>query len=460
VSETSRAGAIAPARRLARPQGSSRATAAFLVLLAAGTAHANPMDMFGFGARAPAMGGAATAAVDGAGATYYNPGALAAGDEIRIDLGYQAALPKLSINGGDQGVDSSRGLTAGLLVPGDLGPLHLAFGLAVHLPDEHVLRTRTMPSGRPRWVYYDNRPQRFYLAACIGLQILPNLWIGGGLTEMSRTKGTIDLNGRVGFPSSEDSTLDLSIDVSLAAERYVAAGILWRPLPWLDVGAAYRGGFVLAIDQGFAIHGNLGPANMPVVRDAFLSLQSLSLDLFQPEQVAVGMAARLTPRLLVSADAQYQRWSTFENPASVIEIQYDFRDFNNQVKIPGPVPLEPAYFHDTIGLRGGVEITAASDHGTTWLVRAGYAFDPSPAPEQRGETNFVDNDKHTLSLGLGLTLPGLGAIVPRPLDIDLYFAGTLLPERVHRKLSLIDPVGDYESQGYVLSGGVATRWRF
>jgi hypothetical protein len=434
-------------------------TWALLVLLA-GTARANPIDMFGFGARAPAMAGAATAAVDGASATYYNPGALAAGDVIRIDLGYQAAFPKLSINGGDQDVDSSRGLVAGLTVPGDIGPFHLAFGLAVHLPDERILRTRTMPSARTRWVYYDNRPQRFYLAGCLGLQLLPNLWIGGGFTEMSRTKGSIDLNGRIGFPSSEDSTLDLSIDVSLAAERYATAGVLWQATPWLDVGVTYRGGFVLALDQAFAIHGNLGPANMPVVRDAFLSLESLSLDLFQPEEVVVGLAARLTPRVLVSADLQYQRWSVFENPASQIEIQYDFREFNDQVKIPAPLPLEPAYFHDIVSPRLGVEVIAAAAKSATWLVRAGYAYEPSPAPEQRGETNLVDNDKHTLSLGLGLTLPRLGAIVPRPLDIDLYFAGTLLPEREHRKLSLIDPIGDYESKGYVLSGGVATRWRF
>src|SRR5262249_45399908 len=180
------------------------------------------------------------------------------------------------------------------------------------------------------------------------------------------------------------------------------------------------------------------------------------LDLFQPLQVAAGFAARLTPSLLVTADLTYQRWSAFANPASKIDLQYDFKNFNNLVNIPPQLPLEPVYFHDTFVPRVGVEWSPRR----SLFLRAGYAFESSPAPEQRGETNLVDNDKHTFSAGVGFRVPGLGAVVPRPFDIDLYFAGTVLPERLHRKLSAVDPVGDYESQGSVLSGGIATRWRF
>ena len=86
--------------------------------LAPAAAGANPVDLFGFGARAPAMGGAQTAATDDGGANYYNPAALARPEEIRIDLGYQLAQPWLSINGGGQDVDQSRGLVAALSAPG------------------------------------------------------------------------------------------------------------------------------------------------------------------------------------------------------------------------------------------------------------------------------------------------------------------------------------------------------
>jgi long-chain fatty acid transport protein len=122
--------------------------------------------------------------------------------------------------------------------------------------------------------------------------------------------------------------------------------------------------------------------------------------------------------------------------------------------------LENVYFHDTFSTRIGFEWLAAERRHTTWRLRGGYAYEPSPAPEQRGETNFVDNDKHTFSAGLGVQVRDVSKILLRPFDLDFYFAATWLPEREHSKLSPVDPVGDYVSRGYVLAGGMATKWRF
>ncbi len=428
-------------------------------LVVASSTHANPVDAFGYGARAPAMGGAGTAAAREGASNYYNPAALAVSEDIRVDLGYQLALPSLSMNGADQGVDASRGLTAAVAVPGHIGGLHVAFGVAALLPDERLVRTRTMPSGKPRWMYYDNRPQRFFLSSNVSFRI-GKLHFGGGVSYMSRTEGVLDLDGRVGFPIAEDSSLTLDIDVKLKAVRYPQLGVLWQASPWLDLGVTYRGGFVLQIDQRFSITGDLGAEMTPLVTDAFFQLNALALDLFQPEQVAAGFQARIFPGVTVAGDLTYQRWSAFENPAAHIRIAHDLKEFDSLVKIPAALPLEKAYFHDTFVPRVGVEIEATRGRKLAWLVRAGYSYEPSPAPEQRGETNLVDNDKHTLSAGVGLEVAGLGEIVPRPFDIDLFVAGTLLPERGHRKLSPVDSVGDYAARGAVLAAGLATRWRF
>jgi len=222
-----------------------------LSLLAAPAA-ANPVDAFGFGARGPAMGGAQTAATNDGGANYYNPAALALGDEIRIDLGYQLAQPFLRIGGGDQGVDGSHGLAMSLIAPGDLGPVHLAVGLALFLPDERITRTRTLPSVRPRWALYDNRPQRLFLGSHLALRIGKDLYIGGGVAFMSRTAGKVSLEGRIGFPDAEDSNLTLDIDVALKTIRYPQAGILWRARPWLLLGLAFRGGSSSSSTRDFA----------------------------------------------------------------------------------------------------------------------------------------------------------------------------------------------------------------
>jgi len=197
-----------------------------------------------------------------------------------------------------------------------------------------------------------------------------------------------------------------------------------------------------------------------VVKDGFFDLHSIAFDLFQPQQWAVGFALQITPTLLLAGDITYQRWSSYDNPAARITIDYDLGQFNDFVRItPGP-PLERAYFHDIFVPRIGMEWLAARGAHTAWRVRAGYAFEPSPAPEQRGELNAVDNDKHTVSAGLGVSLSDLTTVLAHPFDVDIYLAGTFLPERTHRKLSLTDPVGDYRSRGVVFQAGVGTRWRF
>jgi hypothetical protein len=424
-------------------------------------AHANPVDAFGFGGRAPAMGGAQTAATIDGGANYYNPAALARGEAIRVDLGYQLAQPYLTLNGGDQGVDTSRGLYAALSAPGRIFGLKVAIGAGIFLPDERITRTRTLPAQRPRWSLYDNRPQRIFLGSNLAVQLGDDLWLGGGIAYMSRTRGTLDLEGRIGFPDSEDSQLDLAIDVDLITVRYPQGGVLWRAQPWLLVGLSFRGGFVLELNQKFSIRGDVGPeGGNPVVDNGYFALHSVAMDLFQPEQWSVGFSAQLTRRLLVAGDVTWQRWSAFENPAASIAIDYDLKDFNDLVVIPDAPPLPDAFFHDTIVPRVGVEWVAAETRHSVWHVRAGYAFEPSPAPAQIVETNFVDNDKHTLSMGLGATIFDVSKILERPFAFDLYVAATFLPDRSHHKLSPVDPIGDYVSSGFVFQTGFGTRWSF
>ena len=428
---------------------------AALAALAAPAA-ANPADVFGFGARGQAMGGAQVAAVDDTSAAYYNPARLAATPDIRIDLGYQLAVPHLTVDGHDTAVDASRGLAVGLAVPGRLLGARLAIGAGLFLPDQHITRTRTLASAAPRFQLYDNRPQRLFLSANLAARLPHGVYVGAGIAYMSSTQGTVALVGTVGFPDPEVSQLDMAIDVDLKTIRYPQAGVAWDVSPWLTVGASYRGGFHLQIDQTFDIRGDVGtPGFTPVITDGSLHLRSQAQDLFQPAQVTAGAVARLTPRWTVAFDLAWHRWCTFENPAAHIDLGLDLKQFQDLVDIPPQEPLPLPHFHDIAIPRLGVEHTRGH---TTW--RAGYAYEPSPAPPQRGATNFIDNDKHTLSVGAGLERAGLGAIIPKPVSLDLALAFTWLPERAHTKLVVADPVGDYRSAGVVVAGSVTTRWRF
>ncbi len=86
-------------------------------------------------------------------------------------------------------------------------------------------------------------------------------------------------------------------------------------------------------------------------------------------------------------------------------------------------------------------------------MRAGYAWDPSPVPEQPGVTSFVDSDRHIFTLGGGFALRRLGAVFPGTLSLDVYAAAQVLPSRAFAKASPVDLVGDFTADGVVLSAG-------
>ncbi len=431
-----------------------------LLLATVGGAAANPIDLFGFGPRGQAMGGAEVAGADDTSANYYNPALLARSSDIRIDVGYQLAVPRLTIDGRATDVDASRGLALGLAVPGRLLGARLAVGAGLFLPDQQITRTRTLASERPRFVAYDNRPQRLFLGANLAIELPHGVALGVGIAYMSSTQGSVELDGLVAIPDPEDSDLALAIDVDLKTIRYPQAGIAWQLLPWLTVAASYRGGFKLVLDQRFIIKGDVGaPGQPPLVPDGYLNLRSRAQDLFQPAQLTVGATAQLTPRLEVAFDLAWHRWSAFENPAAHIDLDLDLGTFNDLVDIPPQDPLPAPHFHDIAVSRLGAEYLVRGGR-RPWWVRGGYVYEPSPAPAQRGATNLIDNTKHTVSAGLGTELPGIGGIVLLPVSIDLAVAVTMLPDREHQKWIAADPIGDYRSAGTVVVASLGSRWRF
>lgn len=436
------------------------AIAAFAVAIAT-PASANPIDAFGLGARGAAMGGAQTAAANDTAANYYNPALLARLGALHIDLGYRAALPQLAINGRDLGVDSSRGLQVGLATPGQIGGLRVALGTAIFLPDQNVSRVRSLPRSQPRFALYDNRPQRLFFAANLAVAVTDRLMIGGGIAYMSNTEGSVTLAGRLGFPNAADSDLDLDIDVDLVTIRYPQAGIAYELNDWLSLGATYRGEFKLVSDLKIRVEGDIGAANAdPLVADGFLDLRSISEDLFQPAQITAGAQIEAGGGWLIAFDVGYHRWSRFTNPSAQIELDLELGEFNDLVDIAEQPPLPDPHYHDILVPRVGIEGPLRTTSGTTLSGRAGYSWEPSPAPEQIGETNFVDNDKHTVSLGLGYTVDHLGSIFLEPVSFDVYAALTWLPGRVHHKISAVDPVGDYRAGGVIPQLGASSRWRF
>ena len=425
-------------------------------------ARAKPIDALGFGSRNIGMAGASTATANDGSANYYNPAGLVAGKDLRIDIGYRYAQPILRMNGHNVGVDSARGWEVGLTAPGNIGPFRFAVGIALWLPDQRLTRVRSLPFAQPRFVLFDNRLQRLLLSANLAIQIVPGLYIGAGLTFMSRTLGQLFLKGSVAVSDPDSSSLTTSVDVDLIAVRYPQAGIMWQATRNLSFGVSYRHKFQLELNQGFQINGNVGdPGLPPVITNGSFAAQSISQDLFQPWQLTGGVAVRLWRRLLVAFDLTYAAWSDFPVAASNLTLSIDLGPvFTPKIMLPPPRTYPQPGFHDIVIPRIGVEWRARENQRLSVDVRGGYSYEPTPVPSQVGESNLVDCDKHTFSLGVGLELGKLQPILEQPLSIDAHFAATYLPPRATYKLSAVDPVGDYVADGVVLQIGVMLRTRF
>ncbi len=419
-------------------------------LFAGPSAHANPVDAFGMGSRGIALGGAYGALASDFSANYYNPAGLATGDDLRLEVGYLWVDPSLELNGGDLDVDGVHGLQGGLVLPGRLFGHRVGLSLAIYLPDDRLTRVRALPERQPRFALYDNRPQRIVLTTSAAFEAVPDLlYLGLGLTYLSDTGGRLDIAGVVDLQDAGGTTLISGVDVTFEAVRYASAGLLLTPGDHLRVGVTFRDAFDLALDIGLVVRGDIvidGASEAPstIVEDAALTVISRNSNLFSPRQLALSFAW-VEPTWTVACDLTWLQWSGFESPTSHLTVELDAGTL--PLSIPKTPPPGPPGFHDILVPRFGAEVTVVDTPQVGLTLRAGYFYEPSPAPAQPGRTNYVDSDKHGLSFGLGLRLSELTDVFPKPLLLDAALLWIALPARTYTKNDPADPVGDYVASG-------------
>ena len=287
---------------------------ALAAVFAAPSARANPPDTFGYGSRETAMGGAAAAEARGVSANYYNPAALARSRGLEIGIGYFRADHSLEMNGRDNHVDPVKGMNAGFVAPGKLASVPFAFGVALHLPDDRISRVRALRQEQPRWELYDNRNQRLYLAANLAVEATRWLWIGGGLSFMSSTRGSLDITGTANVFRPDESQLRHEVDADLTAVRYPQGGILVALSDRASLAAVYRGQFKLALDLNARLYGDLSG-----LTTALYELSTHSINNFLPQQVVVGGSWAITDRLRTTLDATWIDWSAYVAPVATLD---------------------------------------------------------------------------------------------------------------------------------------------
>ena len=418
-------------------------------------ASANPPDTYGFASRETAMGNTGTADSRGYAANYYNPANLARSRGLQLGIGYFRAEHTLEMNGRDTAVDPVKGINAGLVVPGTLFSIPFAFGLGLHLPDDRISRVRALRQEQPRWELYDNRNQRRFLAANIAIEPFPWLQIGAGLSFMSSTRGKLDITGSANVLRPDDSQLRHEVDADLTAIRYPQAGVRVALSERLAMAAVYRGEFQLGLD----LHAHLA-GDIAGLTTALYDLETRSVNNFLPQQVAFGGSWLLHRNVRASFDATWINWSAYVPPVAQLDVLLDIPPPSGgwpptitPPQAPAPTRVVPLRMHDRIVPHFGGEWRAVSTPRFEGFFRAGYEYSKSPIDPQTGLTNYVDRDRHTFSVGLGITARDLAHELPATVALDLHAALSELISDTTRKASAADFVGDYTARGRILNLG-------
>lgn len=384
----------------------SRARLSLIVSLASaaavGVAHASPVDLFGFGARGQGMAGAIGATATGIESVYYNPAGLAYDDRPTFSLAYQFGALDLRYRVGDSGgltrADAldTPALSIGFGVPLPFGGIlkdRLAIGLGFVIPQTSIFIADIERPADPTFILIENRAQTVSIQAALSVRVSDWLALGVGTIALA------ELDGQIEVAPNAAGRIGSKVKDQLVADYAPVAGVLLRLLPEdgredgaperpprhrLSMALTFRG--ESRADFDLPIEADLGDSfGIPIPEILVHGTAA-----FDPAELAFEASFRIVPELSVSIGAMLELWSTFPLP-----IAY--------AAVPEGTPPQPKPdFHDTIGLKTGLEgeLTLARD--VTFLPRLGFAFEPTPSPDQTGFHNHLDGDRTILALGVGV----------------------------------------------------------
>jgi long-chain fatty acid transport protein len=373
--------------------------------LAPGRAAASPLELFGFGARSPALAGTGVASSDDYEAVYLNPAGLARVAVRSATLGVVGGDFGLRMDGQDTGTEPASGVVIGGAFPLPLGGAmqdRLGLGFGFWVPTVALNRARAPFPGTPSFILLESRSHVIALQFAAGLRLRDDVDLGLGVIALAILRGGIhvetDAAGRFATTSEQ----------RLLTRFAPVAGARWRLREDLDLGAVLR--WVSRSDYDIAVTTDIGrvvPIRLPPI-DIAGNAQ------YDPLTLAVEAAWRWRPGLTAIGQLQWQHWSAFPLPT--------------KNPVSGSPPQEPPGFHDTVVPRAALEWIGEAG---AWRLagRLGAAFAMSPAREARGRQSFLDNHRVIGAGGLGLSWPRSAV----PLSIDLWAQHHQLIPRRHTK---------------------------
>jgi long-subunit fatty acid transport protein len=397
-------------------------------------AGATTASISGPGPRAQALAGAGATLDLGYEAAFQNPAALAFAEQPALSLGYGVTDTRLYLQRGSEveerfDTDQLQLTLLGFVLPLRLGEQQLVLGMASVSPSGFVARADLPLAEQPQFPLLVSRRQAIDVDLGLGIRPWRFLALGVGVRALSTLSGSAAVE-RVDGRSV--TRVDDVLEPVLAPHAGVSAffgesetfSVVWRA---------------------------------PLRADFDVELAAVDLDATQLPALNLAGVAHYDPLSLGAEYAHhfddwsalfgvvYQRYS--DAPALLPRTVDCPQDRPDCLALAGHSPKFEDTFDLHVAARYGLELTAVARAE----LRVGYAYLPSPLPEQRGAENLLDSARHRLALGYGLTLSK-----PLPeLGLDLALQIDRLVSRTHRKSNDIDS-GNAGAPELTARGHVAT----
>jgi len=351
------------------------------------------------GAKAMGMANAFAAQADDASALAFNPAGIAFQKGAQVQVGTTTILvPETEFNGTTKlsgaTVVSEKGNSDIFIAPTvyattSLEGIPLSFGLGINSFNPLAKRWDASSEFRDSIVQISIKPINFQPTVAYRFDDL-KLAVAGGVdiayAQVSMQKmAYTQLPPALGGTYAELGTL--GADASGVGYGY-NLGILWKPVPAFSFGVAYRSEVKLDLDGDANYLATTATGQNAALGLAKRIKASGSTTITLPDSLTLGVAWKPSEKLTLEADAERTGWSSYDK----LELRFgpELAAFNNKP--------DAKNWKDVWAYRVGAQFAVNPNMD----LRAGYAFDNTPAPDSTVAAELPDADRHNFSLGSGL----------------------------------------------------------
>lgn len=393
----------------------------FLIFLSS-LSFANGLNLNGLGARAVAMGGAFVGLADDFTAVFWNPAGIAQfnkkyfgfyGTDIIPSMGYSldapTPIPGISVNLADA-KSVRKNYLAGLASYYHPLSENLVAGIAVYAPSGLGIEWKGADlanlSGPPLFSPNPNIDWRskiyvLSISPALAYKVNEQLMVGATLNINYGSFSTAQYAGtaEVQLPTPPYPSLFFDLGqqtLDMTGWGFGATfGVLVKPSEMFSIGATFRTPSKISF-SGETVVSGIGQL-APLV-GAIDSTAEIETDVTWPMWLACGIAFKPLENFTLTADVQYTQWSKIE----VIEITFTNPTWAALMDITEGNKLELNWESKT-QVRFGAEYWLTEK----FALRAGYYFDPGPAPDETRNVLLPITDFNSIALGVGYNIDGL-----------------------------------------------------